>query len=148
MHRETGGPGGSGVARVMRAGKELQTIVDSGTAQEKSSFTTSEKYFDIIGFDPRGINNTTPTISCFPNSFSRQHWITQADAEGMLGSSDASFSLNWGRARALAQGCSRELAKPLYGNEPLGEHVNTVRLGRSKFLRHFLTPSCIGSCCS
>ncbi|KAF2814581.1 uncharacterized protein BDZ99DRAFT_434284 [Mytilinidion resinicola] len=125
-----GGPGGSGVARVLRAGKQLQTVVDSGVAPEEASYDSSETYFDIIGFDPRGINNTTPTISCFPNSFSRQSWITQADAEGMLGSSDVSFNWNWRRARALAEGCSKELAKPLYGNEPLGEHVNTAPVAR------------------
>ncbi|KAF2500930.1 proteinase [Lophium mytilinum] len=125
-----GGPGGSGVARVLRVGRQLQKVVDSGVTPEEASYNSSDKYFDILGFDPRGINNTTPTISCFPNSFSRQSWITQADAEGMLGSSDASFNWNWRRARALAEGCSKQLAKPLYGNEPLGEHVNTAPVAR------------------
>ncbi|KAG8724733.1 hypothetical protein FRC09_015206 [Ceratobasidium sp. 395] len=47
-----GGPGGSGVKLATQAGKGL-------------SATRIGPYYDIIGFDPRGIGATTPTVKCF-----------------------------------------------------------------------------------
>ncbi|QRW24782.1 alpha/beta hydrolase family protein [Rhizoctonia solani] len=46
-----GGPGGSGSAFVASGGEELSTIV--------------EGRYDIIGFDPRGVNLTGPSTACF-----------------------------------------------------------------------------------
>ncbi|CEL53964.1 hypothetical protein RSOLAG1IB_06747 [Rhizoctonia solani AG-1 IB] len=46
-----GGPGGSGSAFVAAGGEELSTIV--------------EGRYDIIGFDPRGVNLTGPPTACF-----------------------------------------------------------------------------------
>ncbi|ELU40563.1 alpha/beta hydrolase fold domain-containing protein [Rhizoctonia solani AG-1 IA] len=45
------GPGGSGSAFVASGGEELSTIV--------------EGRYDIIGFDPRGVNLTGPSTACF-----------------------------------------------------------------------------------
>jgi pimeloyl-ACP methyl ester carboxylesterase len=64
------------------------------------------KYFDLIGFDPRGVNNSTPHLHCFPDSIARQIWDAQASAEGLFESSDDSFDLMWARAKALGQACS------------------------------------------
>ncbi|KAG9090712.1 hypothetical protein FRC06_000915, partial [Ceratobasidium sp. 370] len=47
-----GGPGGSGTRLATRAGRGL-------------SATRIGPYYDIIGFDPRGIGATTPTVKCF-----------------------------------------------------------------------------------
>lgn len=55
-----GGPGGSGVAFALQKGEAIQKVV-------------GEKY-SIIGFDPRGVNNTIPQISCFRNSVERRVW--------------------------------------------------------------------------
>jgi hypothetical protein len=59
-----GGPGASDVQFALGGGKYIQTLVDSALADPNGAF------FDIIGFDPRGINNTTPASDCFPDSFS------------------------------------------------------------------------------
>ncbi|KAJ1301702.1 hypothetical protein OPQ81_008937 [Rhizoctonia solani] len=45
-----GGPGGSGTAFVASGGEEMSAIV--------------EGKYDIIGFDPRGVNLTSPSTSC------------------------------------------------------------------------------------
>ncbi|KAG9122626.1 hypothetical protein FRC07_000916 [Ceratobasidium sp. 392] len=45
------GPGGSGTAWVAIGGEELSTIVDGR--------------YDILGFDPRGVNLTSPWTTCF-----------------------------------------------------------------------------------
>ncbi|KAG9118746.1 hypothetical protein FRC07_006601, partial [Ceratobasidium sp. 392] len=47
-----GGPGGAGTRLATQAGKGL-------------SETRIGPYYDIIGFDPRGIGATTPTVKCF-----------------------------------------------------------------------------------
>jgi pimeloyl-ACP methyl ester carboxylesterase len=48
----SGGPGGSGVQLLMVAGSALSQLV--GTQ------------YNLIGFDPRGVNNSGPTVDCFP----------------------------------------------------------------------------------
>ena len=54
-----GGPGGSGVELVLAVGRDIQNIAGNE--------------HDIIGFDPRGIGKTTPTVDCFmPNTKSGQ----------------------------------------------------------------------------
>ena len=55
-----GGPGGSGVEFALQVGPVIQKIVGG-------------KY-SIIGFDPRGVNNTVPQISCFANPVERKVW--------------------------------------------------------------------------
>ncbi|KAF2651820.1 alpha/beta-hydrolase [Lophiostoma macrostomum CBS 122681] len=49
-----GGPGGSGVALVRGRGDRLQEIIGD--------------QFNIIGFDPRGVNNSGPALDCFPDA--------------------------------------------------------------------------------
>ncbi|KAF8522995.1 TAP-like protein-domain-containing protein [Gautieria morchelliformis] len=46
-----GGPGGSGVSYVYRAGPRISGVVDGR--------------YDIVSWDPRGINGTTPRVDCF-----------------------------------------------------------------------------------
>ena len=85
----------------------------------------------MIGFDPRGVNNTTPGFSCFPNTFAQRNWELQAEADGMLGSSRDSLKRNWQRTRALNVGCARSLSTPpKVGAEALGEHINTPPVAR------------------
>ncbi|RVX74486.1 hypothetical protein B0A52_01612 [Exophiala mesophila] len=116
-----GGPGGSGVAKVLYHGELIQQVVDSDRTLNESH--DSDKYFDIIGFDPRGVNHSTPVLSCFQDNFARQVWNLQSEAEGILGSSGASLRIAWRRARALADGCSSRLDG---SNQTILEHVNTT----------------------
>ncbi|KZF21501.1 hypothetical protein L228DRAFT_248214 [Xylona heveae TC161] len=110
-----GGPGGSGTYLAIRSGRDIQTVVDA--AESPSQITTSSSlYYDIIGFDPRGVNLTTPHFSCFPDAFSRQVWQTQLEAEGIIGESKDLSNVLWTRAKALGEGCSRSMINGEDGN--------------------------------
>ncbi|GAB7353862.1 hypothetical protein MBLNU459_g4221t2 [Dothideomycetes sp. NU459] len=124
-----GGPGGSGVSQVLRNGRATQIIIDSDM-DPNSTEDVSHKYHDVIGFDPRGISRTTPGIQCFPDSLSRDNWMMQNEALGLLGSSEDSFMRNWYRSRALAEGCSMSTGSTHDGTEAIGEHVNTSPVAR------------------
>ncbi|KAL4924855.1 putative proteinase [Aspergillus undulatus] len=125
-----GGPGGSGVASALISGRNLQTIVDSTVVPSDVVDNSQDLYYDIIGFDPRGVGSTTPGFSCFPDLFSQKNWELQAEADGMLGSSADSFMRNWQRAIALNIGCSQSLSTPSSNGEALGEHINTPPVAR------------------
>lgn len=112
----------------MTGAKDIQIIVDSvldPTANESWSSVETHKYFDIIGFDPRGINNTTPRLNCFPDTFSRRVWRLQTEAEGIYGSSDEIFGTIWARGIALSQGCSQMSTAGEGGNDGIGRFMNT-----------------------
>ena len=111
---------------LLNSGKIMQTIIDSDLDPTSDTTDGSAKYFDIIGFDPRGINNTTPGVNCFPDTFSRRNWDLQQEAEGILGSAPGSLTRNWQRNQALSRSCSDMIGQAEDGEEALGEHVNTV----------------------
>ncbi|KAK5693093.1 hypothetical protein LTR97_010569 [Elasticomyces elasticus] len=52
-----GGPGGSGIGQVLRGGYHVRTILSAGPSDAEHE---DAKYFDVIGFDPRGVNNSRP----------------------------------------------------------------------------------------
>jgi pimeloyl-ACP methyl ester carboxylesterase len=83
------------------------------------------KYFDIIGFDPRGVNNTTPTANCFPDDPSLSTWLQRADAQGAPYSNE-SFANSWSRHASLARSCTWRLGDD--GDDEvmgIGRYVNT-----------------------
>ncbi|OQO10087.1 hypothetical protein B0A48_04443 [Cryoendolithus antarcticus] len=82
-----GGPGGSGIGQVLRAGKNVRTLLSAGP----ESSNGVGKHFDVYGFDPRGVNNTTPTIICQPDSIAAGKWQIETNAYGYIGTSDTSF---------------------------------------------------------
>ncbi|KAJ5287126.1 hypothetical protein N7478_002812 [Penicillium angulare] len=53
-----GGPGGSGLSLMYQAGPRLKTLIGEG--------------FHLVSFDPRGVNSSTPQISCYPDASTRQ----------------------------------------------------------------------------
>ncbi|EPQ26190.1 uncharacterized protein PFL1_06126 [Pseudozyma flocculosa PF-1] len=80
-----GGPGGSGTSYVWRAG------------EQKSRLYTEGRY-DVLGWDPRGVNATQPSVSCFPYDADRDRWglytgqfyrTTSGNARPQLDISDA-----------------------------------------------------------
>ncbi|GKZ30090.1 hypothetical protein AbraIFM66950_007784 [Aspergillus brasiliensis] len=119
-----GGPGGSGVSLVFRYGKAIQTIVDS--PESPSAGSASGKYFDVVSFDPRGVNNTTPNFSCFPDSATRKAWILQSEAEGLLGSSEGVFDTRWARYEAFGMSCNQQGATVSNDGEWIGNFMNTA----------------------
>ncbi|KAK0669156.1 putative hydrolase [Cercophora samala] len=58
---EPGGPGGSGTSYAWRAGENITQRLSNGK-------------FDILGWDPRGVNISLPAVSCFPHDADRDHW--------------------------------------------------------------------------
>jgi len=111
-----GGPGESGIHEVLKSGAHLQTIVDSPAS--------NGKYFDIISFDPRGVNNTTPLLKCFPDAFAQQVWFLSLPDYGLLWSSPSVIGLEWARAEALGASCSRD--EEVFGDSML-RYVNTAQ---------------------
>jgi pimeloyl-ACP methyl ester carboxylesterase len=126
-----GGPGGSGVYFALFGGQSLQEIV--GHDQ------------DIIGFDPRGIGETTPVADCFafpshgkgteltPEDISRGFfhkflWALSGQETGMVNSSVDSLGKIDVRDRASTKLCQTKDA--LYGEDSILRHVSTPAVAR------------------
>lgn len=96
-------------------GREIQTILGP--------------QFSILGFDPRGINNTTPSMSCFHTAVSRKVWGFKSGGR-VLGSSDSGEEIGEAYSRAKVIG---EVCEKAYGGEGLagvGKHVGTAVVAR------------------
>ncbi|CAD0083415.1 unnamed protein product [Aureobasidium vineae] len=112
-----GGPGGSGVG----LGTHTQTIISAGPDTDDKT----EKYFDVISFDPRGVNNTTPNFRCFPDALERMAFEKEHASYGLPGSSDTAFINLWTSQRTLADLCSKRAIKA-----GIGEHMSTTSVAR------------------
>jgi len=110
-----GGPGGSGINYLGRAGDGLSVIVNGDLS---AALDPNAKYFDFISWDPRGVNNTTPRLNCFNSAASSDIWNLQNEANGIDSNSSAAVSTLWARAKALAAECSQ--------NNEILEHMNTA----------------------
>lgn len=115
-----GGPGESGVFQVISDGQNLQTILDAD-ADPKGTMG-NDKFFDVVSFDPRGVNNTTPRLRCFPNEAEQVAWVAGSPDYGMLWHSESVIGMEWARASALGASCS-------YGEDETGilRHLNTAQ---------------------
>ncbi|KAF5338247.1 hypothetical protein D9758_012833 [Tetrapyrgos nigripes] len=82
-----GGPGGSGVEFVLQNGQFAQAVVGP--------------QFDIIGFDPRGVNNTTPPVSIFKTDEERLTFAVDERAD--LNSTPQALPESWARYQVLGQ---------------------------------------------
>jgi pimeloyl-ACP methyl ester carboxylesterase len=58
---EPGGPGGSGTNYVWRAAEDITNRLSDGQ-------------FDVLGWDPRGVNVSLPSVACFPYDADRDRW--------------------------------------------------------------------------
>ncbi|KAK7427311.1 hypothetical protein QQZ08_006248 [Neonectria magnoliae] len=120
-----GGPGESGVYQVLTDGKNVQSILDEpapAVLDTNESTTLGGKYFDILSFDPRGVNNTTPSLQCFADSFDQRAWLIGLPDYGLLWHSESITGMEWARAAALGASCS-------YGEDETGilQHSNTAQ---------------------
>lgn len=61
-----GGPGGSGTEFIYRKGEQLNSIVGEG--------------FHLLGFDPRGVNESRPLASCYPDGETRRKLSSVRDS--------------------------------------------------------------------
>ncbi|KAI0096246.1 alpha/beta-hydrolase, partial [Nemania sp. FL0031] len=58
---EPGGPGGSGTSYAWRAAEDVTKRL-------------SDSQFDVLGWDPRGVNASLPAVSCYPSNAYRDRW--------------------------------------------------------------------------
>lgn len=79
----------------------------------------------MISFDPRGVNNTRPFFSCFPDYISAITFGIENDAAGVFDSSDVAFDMYWARNREMAADCSRRAVEL-----GIGEHMATASVAR------------------
>ncbi|KAF7340406.1 AB hydrolase-1 domain-containing protein [Mycena venus] len=86
-----GGPGGSGVSTIVSIGAEFAEV-----------FGTQ---FDIVGFDPRGVSFSKPSVSFFNTAAERQNWIP-SDLDSRYPSLNATsevISRNWAQFQLIGQ---------------------------------------------
>lgn len=62
---EPGGPGGSGTSMAWGASEEVTKRLSDGR-------------YDVLGWDPRGVNASLPALSCFPHDADRDRWTLRA----------------------------------------------------------------------
>ena len=98
-----GGPGGSGVALMLGYGKNLQTVLDSDSSSEVDP--EEHKFFDVMSWDPRGINNTTPN---HPGLDSMLQWDVESKAIGTALDDPEVFAKVWARAKLYGSVISSE----------------------------------------
>ncbi|KAJ7490993.1 Alpha/Beta hydrolase protein [Mycena latifolia] len=86
-----GGPGGSGVDYVVQAGQSAATIL-------------GEQY-DIVGFDPRGVSYSTPTVYFFKTDVERALWSppTASQVFPSLNQSADAVAQQWARGQLVGQ---------------------------------------------
>lgn len=111
-----GGPGGSGVYYALTAGEQMRAMVD----------TPGERHFDIVGFDPRGVNHSEPLASCFPGDLERQNWEIEGRGAGLPRpgrAQEESLRVLWERGEALAGSCKWALEE-----EGIGRFAGTAEV--------------------
>lgn len=92
-----GGPGGSGVDEIIWGGYGMRdSIIDS-----------TDKHFEVLSWDPRGIHHTTPSVACFGTDWDRQLWLYRNWAIGQLDSSENALDVKWGLYESLGRLCAQ-----------------------------------------
>ncbi|OJJ45238.1 hypothetical protein ASPZODRAFT_133871 [Penicilliopsis zonata CBS 506.65] len=87
--------------QVLQDGKRIQKIVDTVNGD-------SQRFFDIVSFDPRGVGNTLPRMQCFPDSLTDYVWNQQLLTEGIVTSSRQAYDNLWARSKALSAACAKD----------------------------------------
>ncbi|KNG46504.1 alpha beta hydrolase fold-1 [Stemphylium lycopersici] len=121
-----GGPGGPGAAVALAIGTSLRSIVDSD--ESPSIASADPRYFDVIGFDPRGIGWTKPGARCMPDQPSAWSWNLREDNEGLLGSSDAALGRLWSMTHAFGESC--RLAEEDQDGPDIKQYMSTAFVAR------------------
>lgn len=98
-----GGPGGPGALFALSTAKSLQWVVD--TSSDPASAKADARFFDIIGFDPRGIGETEPAATCISDPAAAWSWSLRENEAGILGSSDAAAGRLWSMTHAFGSSC-------------------------------------------
>jgi pimeloyl-ACP methyl ester carboxylesterase len=114
-----GGPGGSGVELVLRAGEHARSVVDTNT--------TEGKFFDLISFDPRGVGRSIPRVDCFHDPTLAASWQQRVQEEGWFESSDAALGRLWSMSTAKGVACARNST---FDGDDIKKYVSTASAAR------------------
>ena len=100
-----GGPGVSGTSAALSSGPGFQRMFDTLEDPSLTKGNENARYYDIVGFDPRGIGYSLPSATCFETDMQRAEWNLRMAAAGILGSSNYAVADEWGRRRAYGLAC-------------------------------------------
>ncbi|KAJ6558045.1 TAP-like protein-domain-containing protein [Mycena capillaripes] len=107
-----GGPGASGTNFVLAGGLQLAEVVGPE--------------FDIVGFDPRGVGQSTPCVSFFDSNIERQIWGDPSLTE--LNASADALGRHWARARVYNRlAAERESIRHLNTDNTARDMLRIVR---------------------
>lgn len=121
-----GGPGGSGVSFAFTVAQALQTIINPVIDPRVAG--PDGKFYDIIGFDPRGIGESKPSAVCMPDVASSWSWNLRQNQEGILGSSDAALGRHWSMTHAWGTSCKQAMDE--HDGPDIKQYMNTPFVAR------------------
>ena len=110
---------------VLGYGDTISMVVNSPIDPKtiSSCHSSPDRYFDILSWDPRGVNHTTPAVQCFSDSFHRESWQSQLGAIGSDLSENAVFNSIWSRVRGRSAICSQPFEDSALDSFVEGEHI-------------------------
>jgi hypothetical protein len=109
----------------MTEGQKIQNIADA-SVDLPAILKSGDKYFDLINFDPRGVNSTTPHVICFLDFAAREAWARSVPVEGLMMSSDTAYATKWSILEVVGESCAKVMEFISDGGENLLEHSNTA----------------------
>lgn len=121
-----GGPGGPGASFALAIGESIQQVVDPASGPAEAA--EDARYFDIIGFDPRGIGETKPSARCLTDPAAAWSWRLRESEEGILGSSDAALGRLWSKTHAYGSSC--KLAMDIEDGPDIKQFMTTAFVAR------------------
>ncbi|KAF6785757.1 peptidase tripeptidyl-peptidase protein [Colletotrichum sojae] len=90
-----GGPGGSGVTNLLHEGHIYQETADTETRK-----------YEILSWDPRGVQFTSPRADCYEDLFARGTDAIQRMALGPIGASPDALRRQWARGQGYGRICA------------------------------------------
>ncbi|KAJ8507349.1 hypothetical protein ONZ45_g10275 [Pleurotus djamor] len=93
-----GGPGGSGVGEILGAAPILRALLGDS--------------YNIVYIDPRGVNNTTPNIDCFPGSPQTRDTFRTLYFREVANATSTSYATQFAYAQAYGEWCNASAGGP------------------------------------
>ncbi|KAJ0332344.1 hypothetical protein COL5a_002054 [Colletotrichum fioriniae] len=92
-----GGPGGSGVSLLLRNGHDMRRTLSGGS-----------KKYEMLSWDPRGVQFTTPVADCYEDELARDTDNIQRLAIGPLDASPDALRRQWARIQGYGRLCTEK----------------------------------------